>query len=1309
MARVASQSLGGYFKTPTHLLSRIADLIKVTDNKLSLSAVDPCAADGEAVYEVCNFLVPIDQHKLTIYACEMEKTRFESLKSRQYGSLRFRLEAVHGDAMRVTWDMADHHVGASLLYGNPPYDSDREHKRLEEKFLVRFAPCLAPQGVLVWIVPYYALAASADTLARHFVNLHCYRFPDEDFAVFKQIVLVGEKKPELFEPDPIIRAEVLRWSESVDGMPVLGSERHVVEVSGQSYSGFSKWAIAPLDVRGALAQIKPWSATDRAGRHHPIPGVTPDPSVGRYPMAVPPKPAHLAAAIASGVFNGAEIVPEKPGRPRLRVKGTFDKEFVTTEEKKDKEGTKTGEVQVQQPKLVVTVLDTEAGTYHTLKSSPEATNAPRPADMSTGDLLTHYGRSLMAVMRAQCPVLHDPHADTDRFAMPSFARPLYKAQEESARALVKLLGGPNAKSRQGRTAFLLGEIGVGKSGTFVATAAAIGAMRVLITAPPHLMRSWVDQVAALLPDVPVNILETVDDVDAFCSNPAPEMHFAVMSRSAKLMHRWDGVSHLTNRIRHCPGCGENIPVDKDGIEMTAAELASKRKRHGLKRTPEGKWVADGTQRKVPAGPLARAARDLAEILMLAAPSKPAVNQLVRGRTRDKIMVHAHNRGDKQAAWIKARPNVARVLNTVAHEMLSAGREKARNIGSALLGLLAALNDERVTAELVERVYVTTSFDAEDYGTGAEARAWCRNALLLLKQPGELAERLKAMGLHSRTSYAGGLTATVWGSWEMRAQVVASGKDDPESYHTGIMSGTWNKHHMGSVDCAVEALTKLTALGAWVDAEPCGEWLYQAVPEPRKVSLSAYLARKYPKTIDLLGVDEAHEVGGNSDSAQSQSEHRLVSLGMPVVMLTGSVMNGYAKSLFANQWGMDPKFREEFPRGDETGFNRRYGYIKQLVQMKDGEGKVIEWGANSDRKQTTAKEIGYAPGVLPLFLLRYLLRIAVTLHKSDLALDLPPHVETVSYVDADSEVMGRYKTLLETLKSQIKKDRFDPIRGNMLFGMLSELPSYLDRATVDCGNREDGSFVVAYPENPKLEGDSGRVLASFPGLPASTVLAKEKWMLETVEAKLKAGRRVMLFGWHEAVLPRLSRLVERELGEPCALLQAAKVQASKRQTWIDEKVINPKRRVLAVNGAAVQTGLNNLVWFQDAIWFQNPGVNPIVYRQATGRIDRIGKTAQTESLFAVYDGTAQALAAKLLHHKVAVSMATDGLDADGALQAAGVGSTEATDAFSVGRALYEMMERGDAQTKPAKPVKNAESAVGAAVPVKGKSPVQLSLF
>jgi len=39
------------------------------------------------------------------------------------------------------------------------------------------------------------------------------------------------------------------------------------------------------------------------------------------------------------------------------------------------------------------------------------------------------------------------------------------------------------------------------------------------------------------------------------------------------------------------------------------------------------------------------------------------------------------------------------------------------------------------------------------------------------------------------------------------------------------------------------------------------------------------------------------------SAQGFAAHRLVELGVPTLLMTGSVMGGYAESLFANQWAL----------------------------------------------------------------------------------------------------------------------------------------------------------------------------------------------------------------------------------------------------------------------------------------------------------------------------------------------------------------------------------------------------------------------
>src|SRR5690606_20756279 len=90
--------------------------------------------------------------------------------------------------------------------------------------------------------------------------------------------------------------------------------------------------------------------------------------------------------------------------------------------------------------------------------------------------------------------------------------------------------------------------------------------------------------------------------------------------------------------------------------------------------------------------------------------------------------------------------------------------------------------------------------------------------------------------------------------------------------------TLDGHAPGSLDSALEALARLS--GEWrAPKRPCGEPLYQAIPEPRRVPLATYIAKRHPKAFDLLILDEGHEYATDG-SAQERAAHRLTALGMP---------------------------------------------------------------------------------------------------------------------------------------------------------------------------------------------------------------------------------------------------------------------------------------------------------------------------------------------------------------------------------------------------------------------------------------------
>ena len=409
----------------------------------------------------------------------MEQGRAETLTNSHHRNVGYgRGKSLKGDAFQIQWTKGkSDSQGAAFLFLNPPYDQDKVYKRLEERFLRRFTNALCPEGILCFVVPYTALAASAETLASNYDEISCFAFPEKDFPTYKQVVLFGRRRSNTLQlRDLETEEKILNWSKDASTLPVLGHgvEKWRLPTAGYypgSYTyrtrmsiGFHTFEMQPLDLVRMKDLYVPWSITTRGGEIRPIRSVLPDPkaeslATRKYPVAVPPKPAHIAAGIAAGVFNGERVVPDdvSSGAPDILVKGVFDREYETIEEKKNKDGSVTAVVQAQRPRLVITVLDLKTKKIQTIESSTTVTGSVSTDRMTSGDLLTLYGKSLLKVLKSHCPVLYDPGNPRDHFPLPMLARPLFPAQEHAVRATTLLLGGPNVPmaKRQGKSAILL--------------------------------------------------------------------------------------------------------------------------------------------------------------------------------------------------------------------------------------------------------------------------------------------------------------------------------------------------------------------------------------------------------------------------------------------------------------------------------------------------------------------------------------------------------------------------------------------------------------------------------------------------------------------------------------------------------------------------------------------------------------------------------------------------------------------------------------------------------------------------------------
>lgn len=1149
MSRPESQALGGFFKTQDEVCPFIYRRFAPQTTSGAYCVVDPCAGEGEAVYGCIDAVFggkrQSEAVKVSLIAIELEFNRYDKIGAARWQHGLSAAEIKLGDGLCCEAKGS----GASLLWLNPPYDFFRG-QRFESRFLDTWTPHIATGGQLILIVPEHALPYLTATLTTWFDDLEVLRYPEPTYSEFKQVVVLGSKRALPGE---------------AGALPTIGSLTDAPSALRIVPPGELSVDANELDVRALRSSTAPWGGA--AGYSRPAQ----PPQIG---LAMRPKPAHVAMALGSGVFNGVRL--SAPNRSDLLAKAIFVRRFVDVDMKLNDKGEVAKLTQVERPQLHLTTLDLSTGEYREL--SPGTEPSGKPTIENFADLLLAYGDNMVAAMRERCPSLHGGEED---IALPPMKRTLFPAQASAARTALKLLA-------RGETPLILGELGSGKTCVAVQIMKALTTNAVqtqirtlpvehaaafpplvgslplvrcaLVICPPHLAQNWIDEMRACLPEVPVRVLDSVRDVDALSQADAP-LTLAILSReTAKLGHGVEGAAGLYRnpRIAHivrCPCCG---------TPLAASEIE---KRGKARQTCEGVLAE-------PLDALARLGCEMGALRQRTAWDKPSFEYF------------------RRAALAPLLWRLRRLIRQKGYS-----KEHSASIDATIAAVKLCIPNPRALRIL--------------------------NRLM----PGHTYN-----GVHS-------------------------------SDHRIANFAFTDKLDNGTL------CTALRTMGRW-RSSVCGEPLFQAIPQPRRYPLAEYITRRHPKLFQLLIADEFHEYSTDG-SAQEKALHRLTEKIPLCLPLTGSLMNGYAKSLFRNLWAVSRRMRAEFDYSDGAKFARLYGYQKRILTGDAAKAaKVAEYGSASDRvvKTEGGERMQDAPGVLPSFVLRHVLPLSVTLQKRDITPDdrVVDHDRAEIHI-TDEQHARNGAEIGQKLKEAVKRDRFDEKLAGRLFGQLAEYPSYYDRATADTGNAgapDARRFDVAYPE-----AVGGALVASAEGLPADRWMAKEVWLRSLLRREFDEGRNVLVFLWHKELSDRLQKLCA-SVGETPAFLDAAKVPAKKRQDWIDKNVVG-KRRILITNPSCVQTGLNNLIWFSTAVFFENPGCNPFVARQAVGRLDRITQTKEVRIFWPVYDGVQGAML-DLLQAKTAISQQIDGIDPSAALEMAGAGDSSDVQALDVGLAVYRYL-------------------------------------
>lgn len=312
--RLAAQAKMGYYPTPEHITPIIAKYLR-RSGPGCIRIFDPCAGEGTALHVIGNRL------KAETYGIELDIER---------GTLAS--HALNHCLITDYQNTKISHNAFSVLWLNPPYDwatrdSDLETSERYEKTFLRYGlPYLCMNGILVYLIPQHRIDRSiAQMLSYRFKNIAVYRFPLEDYEVFRQVVIFGvlKKRPAV---DGALFEYVLDCSQAGSQLPELSeTQEHGYDVPLSpviSNLMFTSREINPdelekeMQTHGVFQLLKDIT--------------TPLQMAERIQPIMPLRYGHLAQILACGLMNG--IVRNRDGENPLLVKGVTTKTIVHTVE-----------------------------------------------------------------------------------------------------------------------------------------------------------------------------------------------------------------------------------------------------------------------------------------------------------------------------------------------------------------------------------------------------------------------------------------------------------------------------------------------------------------------------------------------------------------------------------------------------------------------------------------------------------------------------------------------------------------------------------------------------------------------------------------------------------------------------------------------------------------------------------------------------------------------------------------------------------------------------------------------------------------
>lgn len=411
-------------------------------------------------------------------------------------------------------------------------------------------------------------------------------------------------------------------------------------------------------------------------------------------------------------------------------------------------------------------------------------------------------------------------------------------------------------------------------------------------------------------------------------------------------------------------------------------------------------------------------------------------------------------------------------------------------------------------------------------------------------------------------------------------------------------------------------------------EPYNEMLAGEEPTttykgPKKYSIAKYIRERMNGIFDYCLVDEAHQAKGLSEQGQAVAD--LISASKKSVLLTGTLLNGYADGLYYLLWRTVPHImrKEGFRFEDEGEFARLYGVHSRERRYALGAGGRRERQVGSMKEKRL-------PGVSPLVFTKFLLENAVFLSLSDMSNGLPGYEEIPIPVGMDADLMTAYNDFENAFREYAAPRRGQSRRSMGPF--LQALTAYPDCPHIisPITNPENGEVVYMPRELPKEQRN------------------KEERLLSLVQERLEAGEKVLIYySFINKTDTGNSLLNMLEENGITAFEMKSNIAPDKREEWV-EKHLEKGMEVMICNPSLVETGLD-LLEFTSIIFYQM-GYNLFTMRQASRRSWRLSQSKDVKVYFMYYQNSIQEQAISLMATKLQAAMAIEGKFSEEGLRA-----------------------------------------------------------